>query len=120
MINMTNLKTPLLNLRTLTDDDIAIVRHLRKDWFDTDEEALEWSRWANDKTDEMNPHTFFVWLTQTNQLIGSVHFYAKPDLDYEVEYWKKPKEHTNEPLHHTPKLQVNPNNIPNPKRNRAP
>ena len=82
---MTELKTERLLLRTLTDDDVAIVRILRKDWFDSDEDALEWIRWANDKTDKMNPHTFFVWLAQTNQLIGSVHFYAKPELDYEVE-----------------------------------
>ena len=82
---MAELKTERLFLRTLTDDDVAAVRVLRKDWFDSDEDALEWIRWTNDKTDKMNPHTFFVWLANTEQLIGSVHFFAKPDLDYEVE-----------------------------------
>jgi len=82
---LTFLTTERLYLRTLTDDDIAIVRTLRKEWFNSDEEALNWIRWTNDKTNKTTPHMFFVWLATTNQLIGSVHFFAKPDLDYEVE-----------------------------------
>ena len=82
---MAELETERLFLRTLKDDDVAIVRILRKNWFDSDEDALKWIRWTNNREHKTNPYTFFVWLSKTNQLIGSVHFIAHPDLDYEVE-----------------------------------
>jgi len=82
---MAELETKRLFLRTLKDDDVAIVRALRKSWFDSDEDALGWIRWTNNRAHKTNPYTFFVWLAKTNQLIGSVHFIARPDLDYEVE-----------------------------------
>lgn len=86
MHNYTEIKTERLFLRTLTEDDAAIVRDVEKNFaneFETDNDALNWIRWANNRNDTC--HNFYVWLTQTNELIGRVYFHSKAELDGKVE-----------------------------------
>ena len=76
------IKTNRLFLRTLKEDDASLL----KDYIDeveTEEEALEWIRGMNHAV------MFYVWLTETNEIIGRVYIHSKADLNGEVEigYW---------------------------------
>ena len=77
------IKTERLYLRTLTKDDIAIVRDFGKDEFKTDKDALKFIRWQS------NPGrlliNFYIWMAQTGQCIGRVYIHSKPELDGDVE-----------------------------------
>ena len=80
----TEIKTERLYMRTLTDADVAMVRDtdVTKDDWKTDEDVLDWIRWTN------THHVcfmFYIWLAQTNQLIGRVYLHSKKELNYEVE-----------------------------------
>ena len=81
---MYEIKTERLYLRTLTEADVEIVKC---DEYKTDEAALEWIRWVNNRQEDINDtcFMFYIWLTQTNELIGRVYFHRKVDLDNEVE-----------------------------------
>ena len=82
----TEITTPRLYLRTLTEADLAIVRAMAGDEFKTDEEALKWIRWFNNKDTAPMPRCmFYIWLTHTNELIGRAYFHTKPELSNEVE-----------------------------------
>jgi len=79
----TIIKTERLYLRTLTEADVEIVKN---DECKTDEAALEWIRWVTARNDANDVcFMFYIWLTQTNELIGRVYFHKKADLDNEVE-----------------------------------
>ena len=79
----TIIKTERLYLRTLTEADVEIVKN---DEHKTDEAALEWIRWVTARNDANDVcFMFYIWLTQTNELIGRVYFHKKADLDNEVE-----------------------------------
>ncbi len=78
------IKTERLFLRTPTEADAAAVKDFSDGEFETEKDALEWIRWVNDRT-EKTRYMFYIWLTQTNQLIGRVYFHSKPELNHEVE-----------------------------------
>ena len=78
------IKTERLFLRTLTDADLAMVRDtgITQDDWKNDSDVLNWIRWTN------THHIcfmFYIWLAQTNQLIGRVYLHSKKELNHEVE-----------------------------------
>ena len=83
MPNYVEIKTERLFLRTLTEDDAALVRNFSGE-FETDETALEWIRWIRNTMNEPR-FMFYIWLTQTDELIGRVYFHSKAELNSEVE-----------------------------------
>lgn len=86
MHHYTEINSGRLFLRTLKEADAAIVRDIEKHFaneFETDNDALEWIRWANNRNDVC--YNFYVWLTRTNEVIGRVYFHSKAELDGEVE-----------------------------------
>ena len=85
LASYTEIKTERLFLRTLTDADAEIVKNYSGEFKNT-EDALEWIRGVNTRKD-MNDicFMFYIWLKQTNQLIGRVYFHSKYELGGEVE-----------------------------------
>lgn len=83
MQSYTEINTPRLFLRTVTEADVAAVRLVGKDEFETDESALEFIRW------QKNPGRLliqlYIWLAHTDQCIGRVYIHAKPEIGDEVE-----------------------------------
>ena len=72
------IKTERLFLRTLTEDDAALVKK-NNDEFETEEAALEWIRGMRHAV------MFYIWIAETNELIGRVYIHSKYDLNGEVE-----------------------------------
>lgn len=80
------IKTERLVLRTLTEADAATVRAIEGlfgNAFETDYDALEWIRWANNRSDVC--YNFYVWLSQSDEPIGHVYMQSKAELEGEVE-----------------------------------
>ena len=78
------IKTERLYLRTLTDNDVTLVRNFT-DEFNSDGEALEWIYWVNRNSENEPRRVFYIWLSSTNQLIGRVYYHTKCEIDNEVE-----------------------------------
>ena len=83
MTNYHEMKTKRLYLRTLTESDVATVRLINGDEFETDEAAIKFIRWQKDAGRLLV--NFYVWLMQPNQCIGRVYIHSKPELNGEVE-----------------------------------
>ena len=81
--NYAEIKTDRLFLRTLTEFDAALVKNFG-DEFETENDALEWIRWINNSVNDPRV-MFYIWIEQTNELIGRVYFHSKAELDGEVE-----------------------------------
>lgn len=77
------LKTSRLLLRTPTEADVKEVRAFGEEEFKSDAQALEFIRWINNRTDVC--YNFYIWLAETNQMIGRVYFHSKAELNGEVE-----------------------------------
>ncbi len=83
MHSHTEIKTERLYLRTITEDDVMLVRSFKDDEFKTDEAALAWIHKMTNRNDTC--FIFYIWLTQTNEFIGRVYFGNKAEIDGEVE-----------------------------------
>ena len=79
----TEIHTPRLLLRTLTEADVAAVRLVGREEFETDESALDFIRWQTEPGRLLIQ--FYIWLARTNQCIGRVYIHAKPEINDEVE-----------------------------------
>ena len=86
MITHSEIRTKRLFLRTLTEADAQIVRDTERHFanvFETEHDGLQWIRWANGRSDVC--YNFYIWLAQTNEVIGHVYFHSKDDLGGAVE-----------------------------------
>lgn len=80
------LKTERLFLRTVSEEDVAVIRDFGRDEFRSDEDVLDWLRWVKEKNEEGRLIVnFYIWLAGTNQCIGRVYIHSKPELNGEVE-----------------------------------
>ena len=79
----TCIETERLHLRTLTETDVAVVRLINGDEFNTYEAATEFIRWQSDAGRLLV--NFYIWIMQTGQCIGRVYIHSKPELGGEVE-----------------------------------
>jgi len=83
------IKTERLFLRTLAESDAALLKDYIAE-VETEEEAMEWIRGVTTRNSANDVcFMFYIWLIQSNELIGRVYFHKKVDLDNEVEigYW---------------------------------
>ena len=87
MINQIHeITTERLYMRTLTEADAKIVKDNNSDEFETEEAALKWIKWVQNKNNEGRLIVnFYIWLTGTEQCIGRVYIHSKPELNGEVE-----------------------------------
>jgi len=77
------MKTSRLFLRTLAESDVATVRLVNSDEFETDEAAKNFIHWQKDAGRLLV--NFYIWLIQTGQCVGRVYIHSKPELNGEVE-----------------------------------
>ncbi len=79
------ISTDRLFLRTPAETDAPLIKNFHNDEFATDNDALKWIRWVNSDDRNRLIFVFYIWLKQTDQLIGRVYIHSKPELDGDVE-----------------------------------
>lgn len=77
------IRTRRLLLRKLQESDAPIVRKVYDEDFETDEHALSFIRWVNNRTDTCV--NYLVILAQSDEVIGRMYFHSKAELNGEVE-----------------------------------